>query len=79
MRDRDRIKGEIKTLTASQRLSGWILSLWPAVLALVFTAINPSMMALLVTTTAGIVMLCVVVVLNLMGFFTIRRILAIDI
>jgi tight adherence protein B len=79
MRDRERIKGEIKTLTSSQRLSGWILSLWPGVLALLFALIAPKMMSLLVTTTPGLVMLGIWGVLNLLGFISIRRILDIDI
>jgi tight adherence protein B len=79
MRDRERIAGEIKTLTASQRLTGWILSFWPLVLGLLFFAINPSMTSLLWTTGAGIVLLVIWAVLNTLGIFTIRRILNIDI
>lgn len=79
MRDRERIKGDIKSLTASQRLSGWVLSLWPVVLALIFFAINPSTMSLMWTTAPGLIMSTVWVCLNLMGVFTMRRILDIDI
>jgi tight adherence protein B len=79
MRDRERIKGEIRTLTSAQRLSGWILSIWPAVLALGFAAINPGMMSLLFTETIGLFLLGLCVVLNILGFITIRRILDIDI
>ena len=79
MRDRERIKGEIKTLTASQRLSGFIFCTWPLFLAVLFTLINPGMMSLMWTTTAGIVMLVIWVILNALGIFTMRRILAIDI
>lgn len=79
MRDRDRIKGEIGTMTASQRMSALVLSLWPAVLGLVFFAINPHMMSLMWTTLPGIVMLIIWGTLNLAGFLTMRRILNIDI
>ncbi len=79
MRDRERIEGEIKTLTAQQRLTGWVLSVWPALLGLGFFAINPKMMSLLWTTAPGIVLLVVWLVLNSLGIFTIRRILDIDI
>ncbi len=78
MRDRERIHGEIKTLTSSQRLTGWILSLWPMVLALGFFAIAPSVMSLLWTTTAGLWLLGIWLTLNVLGIFTLRRILAID-
>ena len=79
MRDRDRIQGEIKTMTASQRMSGMILSLWPAALGLLFFAINPSMMSLMWTTLPGVIMLIIWGTLNLLGFLTMRRLLAIDI
>jgi tight adherence protein B len=79
MRDRERIKGEIKTLTSAQRFTGYVLSAWPMLLGLAFFAINPSMMSLLWTTGPGIALLILWGFLNLMGFFTIRRILAIDI
>jgi tight adherence protein B len=79
MRDRERIRGEIKTLTASQRLSGFVLCVWPLLLAGLFTLINPGMMSLMWTTTAGIVMLVIWLILNALGIFTMRRILAIDI
>jgi len=79
MRDRERIKGEIKTLTASQQLSGWILSCWPLALALLFFAINPRTMSLMWTTLPGVVLLVVWGTLNLLGVLTMRRILNIDI
>lgn len=41
IRERVRIKGEIKTLTAQGRISGWIISLLPVVLGLLLYAINP--------------------------------------
>jgi tight adherence protein B len=79
MRDRERIKGDIKSLTASQRLSGFILSVWPAALGLIFFAINPSAMSLMWTTLPGLIMLVTWGTLNLLGVFTMRRILDIDI
>jgi tight adherence protein B len=79
MRDRERIQGEIKTLTSQQRLTGWILSLWPAALAGLFFLVNHEVMSLMWTTSAGLVLLVIWVVLNLLGIFTIQRILDIDI
>lgn len=79
MRDRERIYGEIKTLTASQRFTGWVLSLWPAALALAFFLIAPSIMSLLWTTGAGLVLVGIWLVLNLLGIFSIQRILDIDV
>lgn len=41
IRERVRIKGEIRTLTAQGRLTGWIISLLPIGLALMLYTINP--------------------------------------
>ena len=41
IRERVRIKGEIRTLTAQGRVSGWIISLLPIVLGFVLFLINP--------------------------------------
>ena len=41
IRERVRIKGEIRTLTAQGRVSGWIISLLPIVLGFILFLINP--------------------------------------
>jgi len=79
MRDRERIQGEIKTLTSSQRFTAWVLSAWPVLLAVAFWAINPSMMSLMWTTGPGIALLFLWGTLNLLGAVTLQRILNIDI
>ena len=45
IRERVRIKGEIRTLTAQGRLSGWIVSLLPIFLAFVLLGINADYMS----------------------------------
>jgi len=45
IRERVRIKGEIRTLTAQGRLSGWIISLLPIGLAFILLAINGEYMS----------------------------------
>jgi tight adherence protein B len=79
IRERDRIRGEIRVLTASQRFASWILSLWPVALAGVFFLLNRDIMSNLWTEPAGIVLLIIAVVLQVLGFFTIRRVVAIEI
>ena len=76
--DRERIRGEVRTFTAQQRLTGNILSVYPLLLALLFTALHPDLMSLLWTETAGLVLLTIGAGLQLIGFLVIRRILAID-
>jgi len=45
IRERVRIKGEIRTLTAQGRISGWIISILPVVLSGILYAINPDYMS----------------------------------
>jgi tight adherence protein B len=79
IRDRDRIRGEIRTLTAAQRFAGSVLSVWPVFLALVFFLLNPDLMSNLWTETAGIVLLIIAGTFQVLGFLTIRRITNIEI
>jgi tight adherence protein B len=79
IRERDRIRGEIRVLTAQMRFAAWVLSLWPVVLAAIFFLLNPDLMSNLWTEAAGIVLLVIAGILQLLGFFTIRRIVAIEI
>jgi tight adherence protein B len=79
IRERDRIRGEIRVLTAQQRFAAWVLSLWPVALAGIFFLLNPDLMSNLWTEPAGIVLLIIAAVLQVLGFFTIRRVVAIEI
>jgi tight adherence protein B len=79
IRERDRIRGEIRVLTAQMRFAAWVLSLWPMALAAIFFLLNPDLMSNLWTEAAGIVLLVIAGVLQVLGFFTIRRIVAIEI
>lgn len=79
IQDRERIHGEIKTLTSSQKLTGWVLSLWPVALALLFFALSPSTMSRMWTTNLGLVLTGIWFTLNMLGVFTLQRILDIDV
>lgn len=79
MKERERIQGEINTLTAEKRLTGNILSIYPAVLAALLFLIEPKVMSTLWTESAGVVLLVIAGVLQVLGFIVIRRIVAIDI
>jgi tight adherence protein B len=79
IRERDRIRGEVRTFTAQQRFAAWVLSLWPIFLAFVFFLLNPDLMSNLWTETAGIVLLIIAGTLQVLGFLTIRRIIAIEV
>ncbi|HLZ68788.1 MAG TPA: type II secretion system F family protein [Dehalococcoidia bacterium] len=79
MRERIRIRGEIKTLTTQQQFSGYILALLPAGLLAALTAINHTYMAPLFTTTGGRITLIVCGAAQLLGFFIIRNIVNIEV
>jgi len=79
IRERERLQGEIRALTAQQRLTGLILSIYPVMLGLLFFALAPSLMKVLVTEEAGRVLLAVAIFLQVMGMLTIRRILRLDV
>ncbi len=79
MRERERIRGDMKTLTSQQRMTGIIIGALPVFLGLLFFAINPDYMSLLFTSTAGKVLLLVAVALEGMGIMSIRAVLALDV
>jgi tight adherence protein B len=79
MSERERIRGEVRTLTAQQRLTGLILSVYPLAIGLLLLAIMPSLWSKLFTETAGQVMLGIALVLQVIGFIAIRRALRVDI
>jgi tight adherence protein B len=79
IRERSRLRGEIKALTATQRLTGTILSLYPIVLGAFLFALAPSVMKVLVTEEAGRIILAIAISLQMLGALAIRRILSLDV
>jgi len=79
MRERERIRGEITTLTSQQRMTGIIIGGLPVGMGALFMLINPDYMGLLFTETSGRLMLLTAVVLEVVGATTMKRILAIEI
>jgi tight adherence protein B len=79
IRERARIRGEINTLTAQKRLSGWIVGLMPAAFVLLMLAVNFEYMSLLFTDPVGRMLLILAVVLDVIGIVAIKRIVTVDI
>lgn len=87
IRERVRIKGEIRTLTAQGRLSGWIISLLPIGLALVLMVINPKYMSQLFADLppyifgipCGWIVVGVALLMMLVGFLIIQKIVDIEV
>ncbi|MDF2614272.1 MAG: putative type secretion system protein [Clostridia bacterium] len=78
IRERQKIKSELKTLTAQGRLSGVIVTLLPIVLGIVIYLFNREYMMLLFTHPLGIGMVISAIVSELLGFIMIRKIVTID-
>lgn len=79
IRERVKIKGQIKTLTAQGRVSGIIVSLLPVVIGGVIYVINPGYISVLFTHPIGRMMLVFGVLSQLMGIMIIRRIIEIEV
>jgi tight adherence protein B len=79
IRERVRIKGEIKTLTAQGRLSALIIILLPLGVAAFLMLMNPEYMLTLVRDTLGLILLGLAVVLQITGIIVIRKIVNIEV
>lgn len=79
IRERERLQREIRALTAQQRLTGTILSIYPAILGFLFFLISPSLMKVLWEEEAGRLLLGVALVLQISGFMMIRNILKLEV
>lgn len=78
IRERQRIKNEINTLTAQGRLSGIIIMAMPPVLGIMIYLFSPDYIMELFNTMIGRFMLIVAVISQIMGWLFIRKIVNID-
>ncbi|MGB9791657.1 MAG: type II secretion system F family protein [Thermacetogeniaceae bacterium] len=74
IRERVRIKGEIRTLTAQGRISGLIIGILPLALLLVMFLINPSYVGILFKDPVGLALLGGAAGGEVLGILIIRRI-----
>ncbi len=79
IRERVRIVGEIKTLTAQGRMSGSIIGLLPVALIILLMLISPSYVGILFTNSVGLMFLGVAAAGEVMGALIIRRIVDVQI
>jgi tight adherence protein B len=79
IRERVKLKGEIKTLTAQQRLAGYMLALLPVFVGGILSLIAPSYIGKLFTSGPWLVLPVCAVVGIVFGFFVIGRIVDIEI
>ncbi len=79
IRERTRIEGRIKSMTAMGRLQGIVVGLIPVFLMGAMTILDPAMMIGFYTSVMGIAILLLVVVLLTIGFLVIKKIVNIEI
>ena len=77
IRERFKLKREIRTKTAQGRLTGWILSFLPIALGLLLFLVNPNGMALLWQRDMGQKMLYAGAIMTIIGALIIRKIVQI--
>jgi len=78
LRERERLRGQARALTAQGRLSGWVVGAVPVVMLVVMYLIDPVFVSPLFTTPPGWIMLGTAAVLETLGALGIRAVVAID-
>ncbi len=79
VRERFRIRREIRTKTAHGRFTGLVLLALPAGLGIILALINPEHMDLLFSHPTGHLLIGVAIVMQIIGFFWIRKILDLEV
>jgi len=79
IRERFKLRRQVRVHTAQGRLSGWILAVLPVALGFLLYLINPEHFSLLWKRSLGLKMLYGGVIMNAIGFLIIRKIINIRI
>jgi tight adherence protein B len=79
IRERFRLKRQVRVHTAQGRLTGWILSFLPVVLGIALYLINPESMSLLWTRPLGVKLLYLSGGMTIVGGLIIRKIVNMDV
>jgi tight adherence protein B len=79
IRERVRIKGEIKTLTAQGRITGVVITILPIGLGILLYMINPGFIGLLFEDACGWLMVGLAVILIVIGYVMVNKIVSIEV
>ena len=79
IRERFRLEGKIKALTAQGKMQGWIVAALPLVLGMVINWKRPDLMDPMFEHWFGYALVSLIIVMELLGVFFIRKIVNIDI
>jgi tight adherence protein B len=78
IRDRFKVKRQVRVITAHARITGWVLSLLPPSLGVMLTLMSPKHMSLLWTDPIGIKMVVVAIILQVVGTLAIRKLVDVE-
>ena len=78
VRDRFKVKRQVRVITAHARITGWVLALMPPSLGVLLTLLSPTHMSLLWTHPTGIKMVVVAIVLQVVGTLVIRKLVDVE-
>ena len=79
IRDRFRLKRQIRVHTAQGRLTGWILTFLPLILGFLLYLINPKLMSVLWTRAVGIKLMYIAGTMTVIGGLIIRKIVNMEV
>lgn len=79
IRERLKIKRQVRVYTAQGRFSGYVLGGLPIFMALAIYMVNPGYMSILIQEKMGNYLVAVALILQVIGFFVIRKIIKIKI
>jgi tight adherence protein B len=79
IRERVRIKGEIRVLTAQGMISGYVISFLPVALSLILYLMNPDYMGAMFQELCGWIMIGVAVTGIVTGFIAVQKIVRIEV
>jgi len=74
VRERKILKGKADALTSEGRLQAVVVGLLPYVFMFFMVKINPQLMRLMWTTIPGFCLLILVIILDLVGYFWVRKV-----
>jgi tight adherence protein B len=79
LRSRQQLERKIEVLTTQGKMQAWVMGALPAVLLVVLSQIDPLSVHLLHSSSVGQVVLGAVFILECLGIYVLRRILAIQV
>ena len=79
IRERQRVEGKIKSLTAQGKIQGNVVGAMPVVLGFALYLLDPQMMLTFVQSYVGMFILFLVLIMEICGALMIRKIVAIDV